>query len=1025
MNDPAAAPVASSAASSQPILRFTAGRFSGDFAVVLDDVAYLAADGARVPRADAEGEGATAALAKLHRQADGWWLSPVRDASVQLGAIVVLTPMHLDAGARIVLADAELVFELVATDSTGTRLVAVEGALKGVSFALSGERSLIGRVNVPVAIGNDATAQEHAELRLHEGAWHLSAKEARCLLSINSERIRGETRLKTGDRLKIGSTVLEFIDGRVEALTGTSLGEVMLATRIGCGSLGAVFRARDAAGAAVAVKVLDPGLAQDLGARARFINGARNQQRLNHPNVVRVIGVHTDANTPAVIMEWLPNGSLAERLANGQTLDAPAAIALLREVAQGLAAGAKLRMFHQGLRPANLLFDANNHVQVADFALCAPYDPLSPAAGGDPRYAAPEEVTGAAADALANQFSLGLVLFQALTGRVPFSGNSRDELARARIDGALPTIRSLIEIAPSLENLIARMLARRRDGRFATWEELLTSVDAFQSGSAIPEPPSGVSVLGGRARSALTSVPNSRTPPPPALEPRASSVRRTTADSTSTSSSSSGTAARRRSSIPAPATAEGSPSVPRITSTSRRAPSLSQQLGIPASAMSGLALVALLVIGLIVYSTLRARQAQLQDTQLHDANPGPTPAIETPATETPVEPAPAPVAAPTVNALAAVGPAPALTPTVLACTLVGGAGDQAISRIEIADDGRIIASGTDFSVIYSADSATGALHGEVRGDPTTAATSAFTTVPPLPTTTPRTARCGAVTLNLSSRSSNGIAYQPILRAVIDAEAGGATWQWWDWPDEQLAERGLGADARGYDVWPMPDGSAMTLCWSAAANSTLAQMPQNLDRPLPGPRPDGAASLYARVDPVQGRLLSALFLPAGPTARAVDAWGRVYVPVRVGEPSTALGMTGKAGLVVLQPTLDGLALNVALGGQGADEPGIEAIGTIKLYRNLLILGGTTAAKRLAVRNAVQRIAGSGQDGLLIILKLWDETPPLTTPTSTPTVPTPATPIKPALPAQVTPPAPKPATPKPAIPDALRDGLGNAL
>jgi hypothetical protein len=196
-----------------------------------------------------------------------------------------------------------------------------------------------------------------------------------------------------------------------------------LAEEIGRGGMGRVFRARHVGlDRAVAVKLLPAALAGDLDFQARFSREARALAQLDHPHVV---GVHDFGVTPGgqsyLVMELMPGGTLAARL----PMTAAEAVRVVAEICDGLACAHQRGIVHRDVKPANVLFDAAGHARLADFGIARLLD--APGGGltrpslvlGTPAYMAPESRAGAPPDPRADVFAVGVLLHEAVTGRLP------------------------------------------------------------------------------------------------------------------------------------------------------------------------------------------------------------------------------------------------------------------------------------------------------------------------------------------------------------------------------------------------------------------------------------------------------------------------------------------------------------------------------------------------------------------------------------------------------------------------------
>src|SRR5271156_4623503 len=225
-------------------------------------------------------------------------------------------------------------------------------------------------------------------------------------------------------------------------LISDSIGRVLgkryrLLSALGTGASAHVYLAEDVSlQRHVAVKVLQPGLATDEAFLKRFRAEARSVASLNHPHVLRVFDWGDDADGPYLVLEYLGGGSLRDLLDRDIRLSLSQAAQLGTEVAQGLAYAHLRGLVHRDIKPANLLFDEEGRVRVADFgvaralagAACGGARAVGEAAWTEPagamvgtaRYIPPEAAHGKPVDGRADVYSLALVLYEAVTGVVPF-----------------------------------------------------------------------------------------------------------------------------------------------------------------------------------------------------------------------------------------------------------------------------------------------------------------------------------------------------------------------------------------------------------------------------------------------------------------------------------------------------------------------------------------------------------------------------------------------------------------------------
>jgi len=249
-------------------------------------------------------------------------------------------------------------------------------------------------------------------------------------------------------------------------LISDSIGRVLgkryrLLSALGTGASAHVYLAEDVSlQRHVAVKVLQPGLATDEAFLKRFRAEARSVASLNHPHVLRVFDWGEDQDGPYLVLEYLGGGSLRDLLDRDIRLSLPQAAQLGTEVAQGLAYAHLRGLVHRDIKPANLLFDEEGRVRVADFGVAralaeAAWTEPAGAMIGTARYISPEAAEGKPVEGRADVYSLALVLYEAVTGVVPFVTDTMMGTLAARIGQPLPHN----DLLGPLDDVLARAAA--------------------------------------------------------------------------------------------------------------------------------------------------------------------------------------------------------------------------------------------------------------------------------------------------------------------------------------------------------------------------------------------------------------------------------------------------------------------------------------------------------------------------------------------------------------------------------------
>jgi serine/threonine-protein kinase len=293
-------------------------------------------------------------------------------------------------------------------------------------------------------------------------------------------------------------------------LISDSIGRVLgkryrLLSALGTGASAHVFLAEDVSlQRHVAVKVLQPGLASDEAFLKRFGAEARSVASLNHPHVLRVFDWGEDTDGPYLVLEYLGGGSLRDLLDRGVRLTHSQAAHLGTEVAQGLAYAHARGLVHRDIKPANLLFDEEGRVRVADFGVAralaeAAWTEPAGAMVGTARYISPEAAEGKHVDGRADVYSLALVLYEAVSGTVPFVTDTTMGTLMARVGTPLPPHPALGPLDEVLARAAAPQATARLDAagfaaRLGALASALPSPDPLPllaPGHVAPEPISG------------------------------------------------------------------------------------------------------------------------------------------------------------------------------------------------------------------------------------------------------------------------------------------------------------------------------------------------------------------------------------------------------------------------------------------------------------------------------------------------------------------------------------------------------
>jgi len=267
-----------------------------------------------------------------------------------------------------------------------------------------------------------------------------------------------------------------------------------LQQRIGRGGMADVFLARDLLlDRPVAIKVLFPEFAVDPNFVERFRREAQSAANLNHPNIVGVYDWGQYANTYFMAMEYVQGRTLADILRANGHVNSQQAAEIASEVAAALGFAHRNGVVHRDIKPANILIGANGQVKVADFgiarAMNAPTESNLTQAGsvmGTATYFSPEQAQGAQPDPRSDLYSLGIVLYEMVAGRPPFSGENPVSIAYKQVHEMPQPLNQLVADVPrSFEAIVAKLLAKKADVRYPTAEAVRDDLRRYRNGEPV------------------------------------------------------------------------------------------------------------------------------------------------------------------------------------------------------------------------------------------------------------------------------------------------------------------------------------------------------------------------------------------------------------------------------------------------------------------------------------------------------------------------------------------------------------
>jgi serine/threonine protein kinase len=262
-------------------------------------------------------------------------------------------------------------------------------------------------------------------------------------------------------------------------------GKYTLGGRLGSGATADVFTAMQlSVERTVAIKVMHSHLVPSHDFAARFQREARAMGQLQHPHITPVIDFDATGAHPYMVIEYLPGGSLRDYLDETVgPLDSVGSVAIVRQLADALHYAHSEGMVHRDVKPANVMFvgERRHHAVLTDFGIARLADDSMTATGTvlrTPAYISPEQVRGARAEAAADQYSLGIMLFEMVTGSFPFQAESPHALMMKHMSEAVPSACAKNDsVSTALDDVIGRSMAKFPAERFATTGEMMRALD--------------------------------------------------------------------------------------------------------------------------------------------------------------------------------------------------------------------------------------------------------------------------------------------------------------------------------------------------------------------------------------------------------------------------------------------------------------------------------------------------------------------------------------------------------------------
>src|SRR5947207_8658828 len=290
----------------------------------------------------------------------------------------------------------------------------------------------------------------------------------------------------------IATRIIE--NGQADLLVGRTIGHYKISKRIGTGGMGEVYLATDmTAGRKAALKLLPERFTGDAERLKRFEQEARALVGLNHPNILTIYEIGEDDSTHYIASELIEGETLRQRLTRGR-MELSEAVDVAIQMTSALAAAHQTGIVHRDIKPENIMLRPDGYVKVLDFGIAKLAEQEVPATIpteealllvetnlgsilGTVRYMSPEQASGAPIDKRTDLWSLGVVLYEMVTGHAPFTGETPGEVMTSILEKEPPALSSYITHTPAeLQQIISKTLRKDREERYQSAHELLAAL---------------------------------------------------------------------------------------------------------------------------------------------------------------------------------------------------------------------------------------------------------------------------------------------------------------------------------------------------------------------------------------------------------------------------------------------------------------------------------------------------------------------------------------------------------------------
>jgi len=276
-------------------------------------------------------------------------------------------------------------------------------------------------------------------------------------------------------------------------LSGKNLGNYKIVGKLGQGGMATVYKAHELSlNRMVALKVLSPQLSEDKAYIKRFQREAQAAAQLNHPNIVQIYAIAEEQGVHYFAMEYIKGKSLAQIRQEEGVLKPEDAVPIIRQVAEALAEAHKAGLVHRDIKPSNIMIDAAGRPKVTDFGIAyVSYANTKLTRDGSiigtPEYLSPEQCEGKTVDQRSDIYSLGVTLYELLSGKTPYEADTPVSMLMKIVKGEFPPLQEVNPNVPkSLQVIVEKMMFKDVQKRYQRMEEVIKDLLELEPGRKVP-----------------------------------------------------------------------------------------------------------------------------------------------------------------------------------------------------------------------------------------------------------------------------------------------------------------------------------------------------------------------------------------------------------------------------------------------------------------------------------------------------------------------------------------------------------